>query len=63
MSDMYKWRTSSYSGQGNSCVEVATNVPGVAAVRDSKDPDGPALRFTAGDWRAFIRDLKAAGQG
>lgn len=49
------WRKSSYSsGNGGQCVEVATNLPGVIAVRDSKDPDGPALVFTADEWRAFV---------
>jgi hypothetical protein len=34
-------------------VEVAVNLPGVVAVRDSKDPDGPALAFTPAAWHAF----------
>jgi hypothetical protein len=37
------WRKSSYSGSnGRGCVDVADNLPGIVAVRDSKDPDGPA---------------------
>ena len=33
------WRKSSYSsGNGGNCVEIAVNLPGVVAVRDSKDP-------------------------
>ena len=52
------WRKSSYSaGQGN-CVEVADNVPGIVAVRDSKNPSGPVLRFSAGDWQAFVSNIK-----
>jgi hypothetical protein len=35
-----RWRKSTRSGEGN-CVEVADNLPGVVAVRDSKDPAGP----------------------
>lgn len=35
-------------------MEVADNLPGVVAVRDSKDPDGPALVFTPDAWRAFV---------
>ncbi|MDG4796264.1 DUF397 domain-containing protein [Micromonospora sp. WMMD1082] len=35
-------------------VEVADNLPGVVAVRDSKDPAGPALAFAPGAWRAFV---------
>ena len=39
------WRVSSYTGtNGGNCVEVAANLPGVVAVRDSKDREGPALR-------------------
>jgi hypothetical protein len=40
-------------------VEVARNLPGVVAVRDSKDPDGPKLAFTPGQWRAFAAAIKA----
>jgi Domain of unknown function (DUF397) len=53
------WRKSSYSGSnGGHCVEVARNLPGVVAVRDSKDPRGPALVFTRADWAAFMAALK-----
>jgi hypothetical protein len=53
------WRKSSYSGtNGGNCVEVARNLPGVVAVRDSKDPGGPALAFTPADWEAFTARLK-----
>jgi hypothetical protein len=49
-----EWRKSSYSsGTGGQCVEVARNLPGVVAVRDSKDPEGPALVIPADAWRAF----------
>jgi hypothetical protein len=37
---------------------VAADGPGVVAVRDSKDPAGPALVFTPADWSAFIASLK-----
>ncbi|MFF4413076.1 DUF397 domain-containing protein [Streptosporangium sp. NPDC001559] len=37
------WRKSSLGNGGNGCVEVATNLPGLIAVRDSKNPSGPAL--------------------
>ncbi|SBT49391.1 DUF397 domain-containing protein [Micromonospora narathiwatensis] len=50
-----QWRKSSRSsGQGGNCVEVADNLPGVVAVRDSKDPGGPVLVFGPGAWRAFV---------
>jgi hypothetical protein len=54
-----KWRKSSHSsGNGGQCVEVAQNLPGAVAVRDSKDPDGPVLAFSFAEWRAFTARLK-----
>jgi hypothetical protein len=54
------WRKSSYSGSnGGNCVEIADNLPGVVAVRDSKDPGGPVLAFTPDDWRRFTVAIKA----
>ena len=49
------WRKSSYSGSsGGNCVEIARNLPGVIAVRDSNDPEGSALVFSPEEWRAFL---------
>jgi hypothetical protein len=57
MSD-YKWRKASRSSSnGDACVEVATNVPGVIAVRDSKNPDGAVLEVSPAAWRAFVAGL------
>ncbi|MBG0828274.1 DUF397 domain-containing protein [Planomonospora sp. ID67723] len=39
--------------------EVADNLPGVVAVRDSKNPDGPKLVFAPAEWRAFVGGVKA----
>ena len=51
------WRTSSYSGNnGGQCVQ-AGNDGRVIAVRDSQDPDGPRLAFTATAWRTFAATL------
>ncbi|WP_406264980.1 DUF397 domain-containing protein [Actinacidiphila glaucinigra] len=51
------WFTSSYSDdQGGNCVEVATTRHRVH-VRDSKDPDGPALSFAPAAWAEFLRDV------
>jgi hypothetical protein len=52
------WRKSAYSNNGGACVEVARNLPGAVAVRDSKDPGGPALIFTPADWEAFTAGVK-----
>jgi len=52
------WRKSSYSGgNGGNCIQVA-DLPGTVAVRDSKDPDGPALLFTPAEWAAFTARVK-----
>jgi Domain of unknown function (DUF397) len=55
------WRKSSYSGSnGGQCVEVALNLPGIVAVRDSKDPDGAKLACTTAQWREFLISVKGA---
>jgi hypothetical protein len=55
------WVKSSYSGaQGGNCVEVAANLNGIVAVRDSKDPEGPKLVFTPAEWEAFTAGVRAA---
>jgi uncharacterized protein DUF397 len=59
---VYKWRKSSCSSAQGNCVEVASNVPGRVAVRDSKDPGGARLAFERGAWEAFTAKIKAAGQ-
>jgi hypothetical protein len=52
------WRKSTYSPSEFKCVEFAEGQDG-CAVRDSKDPTGPALMFTAGQWSAFTTGLRA----
>lgn len=54
-----EWRTSTFSGGNGSCVEVASNLPGIIAVRDSKDRQGPALVFTSDEWTAFLAGVRA----
>ncbi|MGR3934501.1 DUF397 domain-containing protein [Streptomyces sp. BRA346] len=59
-----RWRKSSYSNpDGGNCVEVADGHPGLVPVRDSKNPDHPALIFGAHAWAAFIADLKSPRTG
>jgi len=57
LSDM-RWKKPSRSGAGNNCVEVA-DLDGGRAVRDSKNPTGPALMFTAAEWSAFTTGVRA----
>ena len=53
------WRKSTRSGNGgNSCVEVAKNLPDVVGVRDSKDRSGPVLAFDPEVWSAFMAGVK-----
>lgn len=49
------WLKSSRSGPtGGNCVEVAFLPAGDVAMRNSRQPDGPALIFTQAEWDAFI---------
>lgn len=48
------WFKSSYSQAGGDCVETAFLDDGAVAVRDSKNPTGPALIFTPSEWDAFL---------
>ncbi|GAA3808314.1 DUF397 domain-containing protein [Sphaerisporangium flaviroseum] len=55
-----RWRKSSWSGgDGGECVEIAADLPGAVAVRDSKYPHGPALVLTPGEWRAFVTGVRS----
>ncbi|MER6049433.1 DUF397 domain-containing protein [Streptomyces sp. BHT-5-2] len=52
------YRKSSYSTQDGNCVEIASISTGGRAIRDSKNPAGPHLAFTADAWGAFTQSLK-----
>lgn len=52
-----RWVRSSLSKANGNCVEVA-GLPGVVAVRDSKDPAGPVLAFDGSTWGKFAARLQ-----
>ncbi|WP_405742253.1 DUF397 domain-containing protein [Streptomyces sp. NBC_01525] len=57
-----RWFKSSYSNNGGQCIEVAANLVasrGVVPVRDSKDPQGPALSVPATAFASFVAGVKA----
>ena len=53
------WHKSSYSSQDGNCVEVAINLLGTVAVRDSRDRQGPALAVSCNDWQVLVRQIKS----
>ncbi|MGY0061352.1 DUF397 domain-containing protein [Streptomyces sp. LZ34] len=53
-----RWRKSTYSNPGGGdCLEVADNLPGIVPVRDSKNPHGPTLIFSANAWSVFVATI------
>ncbi|MEU3569253.1 DUF397 domain-containing protein [Kitasatospora sp. NPDC036755] len=57
------WSKSSYSNNGGTCIEVAPGFPGLMPVRDSKDPQGPALVFPAEAWASFVTAVRCGEFG
>jgi hypothetical protein len=53
-----RWIKSSLSFSNGNCVEVASLPGGHVGVRDSKDAQGPVLRFTPGEWDAFVGGVR-----
>ncbi|MEU0507473.1 DUF397 domain-containing protein [Nocardia sp. NPDC005998] len=56
----WKWFKSSRSAGSRNCVEVAFLPNNLVGVRDSKNPSGPALIFTAAEWSTFTARQLAA---
>ncbi|AYN37682.1 DUF397 domain-containing protein (plasmid) [Streptomyces dangxiongensis] len=57
--DVMWFKSSRSSAQGGNCVEVAALPGGGAAMRHSRDPQGPALVYTAEEVDAFLVGVKA----
>jgi hypothetical protein len=55
------WRKSRRSGQLGNCVEAAALDGGEVAIRNSRDPGGPALIFTRDEMAAFLAGAKDGG--
>lgn len=53
------WHRPWSGGNGGNCVEARKLPDGRVALRQSTDPDGPALIYTSGEINAFIRGAKA----
>lgn len=54
-----RWYKSTRSNGGEgACVEVADNLTGIVAVRDSKDPNGPELVLTPTAWSGLLKAVK-----
>jgi hypothetical protein len=53
------WHKSSYSEGGGECVETAVLPDRRVALRDSKQPDGAILLYTAAEWSAFLTGVEA----
>ncbi|MEU2854988.1 DUF397 domain-containing protein [Streptomyces syringium] len=49
----FQFRKSRFSNAECECVEIATNVADVVAIRDSKIPDGPIIRLSPASWHTF----------
>jgi hypothetical protein len=48
------WTKSSHSNATGNCVELAGLPDGSVAIRNSRDPDGPALVYTRDEIAAFV---------
>lgn len=59
---MYTWRTSSYSENGEKCVEAAPTSDG-AIIRDTKNPSAGTISFNQDAWRGFVFEACTGADG
>jgi hypothetical protein len=52
------WIKSSLSYANGNCVEVADLPEGGVGIRNSRDREGPVLRFTSDEWDAFLGGVR-----
>lgn len=53
------WFVSSYSAEGNTCVQARVHADGSIDVRNKQNPDAGTATFTGADWSAFLADVKS----
>lgn len=53
-----EWKKATRSAHNGGCVEIAANLPGIAAVRDSKRPESGALTVTKASFGTFLTDTR-----
>ncbi|MEV7013993.1 DUF397 domain-containing protein [Streptosporangium sp. NPDC051022] len=58
MLDGVVWRKSHFSNPSGNCVEMAALPGGAVAIRNSRDPQGPALIYSPHELDAFVQGVK-----
>jgi hypothetical protein len=53
-----RWQKSSFSGTSSNCVELTRLPSGEVAIRNSRDPDGPALVYTRAEIDALLQGVR-----
>ncbi|MFF8958254.1 DUF397 domain-containing protein [Streptomyces sp. NPDC014894] len=57
--DSAAWTKSSHSNATGNCVELAPLPDGSVAMRNSRDPQGPALVYTRDEIAAFVAGARS----
>jgi hypothetical protein len=53
-----RWRKSGRSGAQGNCVEIADNLVGIVAMRNSRFPEGPTLVFSRAEFADFLGSIR-----